>query len=87
MIPYVPIVRRYDMDAIMRLSESLPQIKPTVEYDSQAKRWRVYVGPSRTDFNMTCPKCAKMWAEYIDGWYPTYCYHNVLANGLEPIYR
>ena len=86
MVPYIPRVQCPDMKRIIALSETLPQIKPTVRYDSTVDRWRVYVGLSRTDFNMTCPKCAKLWAEYTDGWYPAYCYHNVLANGMDLIY-
>ena len=86
MICYIPRVSIPDKARNIALSETLPQIKPTVKYDSTADRWRVYVGLSRTDFNMTSKGAAEIWAEYTDGWYDAYCYHNILANGLKPFY-
>lgn len=86
MFIYVPRIRHLDVDRTIKLSETLPQIKPTVKYDPNEERWRVYVGLSRTPFNMTDRGAAMIWAEYTDGWYGTYCYHNVLANGRNPIY-
>ena len=86
MVPYVPRVRHINMKAMIQLSETLPQIKPHVRWDESVKRWRVYVGLCRTDFNMTDKAAAELWVDYTDGWYPNYCYHNCLANGHKPIY-